>query len=385
MERFGTLSAEEEEEFASLEVEDMAHHLASMQRKSTSAAQDMTRQARVTDELHHLADLAERAQGEDPKLMRLVEEIRAIRQEAPCANVLVYTEYGASQEAALAWLRAAQIGTVLTLSGIDSESVREDVTSRFRTEENAVLVSTDAAAEGLNLHHRCHHLLHLELPWNPNRLEQRNGRIDRYGQAHDPVVQYLYLRGTFEERILLRLVAKYERQRKMLTFVPNTLGLTTSTDASSIRLLGGLMHEDTRVLTDQGTLLDFEHPEEDTPDDPAVRDLLEEIDRSLRSYSQAAVSRAWLGVDGVNAEDARVQEADAARVRGDEAQAVDLLQFVLDAILLDGGNCDSEGSITTAELPPQWRFGLEEMPGYDAQAFCMRLTLDLDCTSGPGR
>ncbi|MDV2992473.1 MAG: RNA polymerase-associated protein RapA [Chroococcidiopsis sp. SAG 2025] len=94
-------------------------------------------------------------------------------------------------------------------------------------------MSTDATAEGLNLQQRCHHLIHLELPFNPNRLEQRNGRIDRFGQEREPVVHYLFLHDTFEERILLRLIAKYERQRSRLTFVPNTLGLTASTDAAA--------------------------------------------------------------------------------------------------------------------------------------------------------
>ena len=55
------------------------------------------------------------------------------------------------------------------------------------------------------MHQRCHHLIHLELPFNPNRMEQRNGRIDRYGQTRRPVVRYLYLRASFGERILLRL------------------------------------------------------------------------------------------------------------------------------------------------------------------------------------
>src|SRR5208283_4328562 len=102
------------------------------------------------------------------------------------------------------------VGTVLTMSGEDDEKTRANVTARFRTENGLVLVSTDAAAEGLNLHQRCHHLIHLELPFNPNRLEQRNGRIDRYGQKETPFVRYLYLRNSFEERILLRLIAKYE-------------------------------------------------------------------------------------------------------------------------------------------------------------------------------
>ena len=45
-----------------------------------------------------------------------------------------------------------------------------------------ILLATDAASEGINLQPHCHRLLHWEIPWNPNRLEQRNGRIDRHGQ-----------------------------------------------------------------------------------------------------------------------------------------------------------------------------------------------------------
>jgi len=61
-----------------------------------------------------------------------------------------------------------------------------------------VLVATDAAGEGLNLQKHCHRIIHFELPWNPNRLEQRNGRIDRYGQQHTPVIGFLYARDTYE-------------------------------------------------------------------------------------------------------------------------------------------------------------------------------------------
>ncbi len=53
-----------------------------------------------------------------------------------------------------------------------------------------VLVATDAASEGLNLHRTARYLLHYDCPWNPSRLEQRNGRIDRYGQARDVTVHH---------------------------------------------------------------------------------------------------------------------------------------------------------------------------------------------------
>lgn len=169
--------------------------------------------------------------------------------------MLVYTEYVVSQEAAAKALR--NVGTVLTMSGEDDDQKRTDVTSKFRTQTGIVLVSTDAAAEGLNLHQRCHHLIHLELPFSPNRLEQRNGRIDRYGQEQIPTVRYLYLRNSFEERILLRLIAKYERQRARLNYMPNTLGLTASTDVGAECLLHGFMNEDTLPFEEVGPQFEF--------------------------------------------------------------------------------------------------------------------------------
>ena len=107
-------------------------------------------------------------------------------------------------------------GEVLAISGLDDERQRTHVAERCAEMDGIVLLSTDSLAEGLNLQRRCWNLIHLDLPYNPNRLEQRNGRIDRYGQVRDPQIRYLYLAGTFEERLLLRLIAKYEKARAQL-------------------------------------------------------------------------------------------------------------------------------------------------------------------------
>ena len=141
----------------------------------------------------------------------------------------------------------------------------------------------------------------MELPFNPNRLEQRNGRIDRYGQQYEPLVRYLFLRGTFEDRILLRLIAKYERQRARLTFVPNTLGLDTSTERGSERLLKGLMADETRLFEDSEQLPDLAG-EEGPGDDEASRELFEEVERSFHVFRETARTHAWLGEAGLNAD-----------------------------------------------------------------------------------
>jgi superfamily II DNA/RNA helicase len=146
------------------------------------------------------------AQAQDPKLEEILRQITVIRSTEPGANVLIYTEYTDSQSALLEKLRGSGIARLLSMNGDDSEDVRGQITQRFRSENDLVLVSTDAAAEGLNLHQRCHHLLHLELPFNPNRLEQRNGRIDRFGQAFEPIVRYLYLSASMRSMRSMRLM-----------------------------------------------------------------------------------------------------------------------------------------------------------------------------------
>jgi hypothetical protein len=348
----------------------------------------MVRQAeKVSSIVKRLEDLIEMADGalsQDPKLHQLVSEIEAIRQQEPKANVLIYTEYVDSQRAAVQALKATSgIGTVLTMCGDDSDKVRLAVTERFRTQQGIILVSTDSAAEGLNLHQRCHHLIHLELPFNPNRLEQRNGRIDRYGQQYEPIVRYLFLRGTFEDRILLRLIAKYERQRARLTFVPNTLGLTTSSDAAQARLLKGIMEEDTKLFREEPTLFDFREGDEAEGADEATKELLEEIDRSLKGYEQAARTNTWLGEAGLNADERLLTEASDARAAGDRVGAVDLATFVCNAVQLDGGQLVGriDDDHFQIRLPTAWRHGLEDLPGYDPEKGVVRLTTKLEIGS----
>src|SRR5262249_23745939 len=80
-----------------------------------------------------------------------------------------------------------------------------------------ILVCTDAAREGLNLQARCHDLIHVDLPWNPSRLEQRNGRIDRKLQPSKTVTcRYFFYEQREEDRVLDALVRKTEVIRKQL-------------------------------------------------------------------------------------------------------------------------------------------------------------------------
>jgi len=374
---FGILSAEEEAEQVNLEVEDMAQTLAVLQRQSAAGSRSVTAQRKAISQLEKILATAEKAQHQDPKLEALVEKVKAIRQQEPGANVLIYTEYIDSQRVAIEALKKVEGVEIISMNGEDDQDTRSKVTDEFRANDNRILVSTDAAAEGLNLHQRCHHLLHLELPFNPNRLEQRNGRIDRFGQRLDPIVSYLYLKGTFEERVLLRLIAKYERQRIRLTFVPNTLGLT-SEDALGSRLLEGMLEEE--------GLFEREEPEftlladdENNGATAAAKDLFEEIDHVLKGFDKA-VTQKWYGSDGMSAEPTLWKEAENARTKGQKLGPVDLLKFVTEAAQISGAKVSQKDKITTLQLPNTWIHGVKDMPGFDSAEQCIRLTTDLDLT-----
>ena len=399
IDRFGALSAEEEEDLAALQAEDMAAELAansaselvarlSELKRMAGRERRKVRDAKTTrDALRALSEIAEDALGEDPKLSAVLAMIQKIRSREPFTNVIVYTEYSDSQAALIDFLDAARArgdlsGSVLRVSGADDEKTRGALIDRFKQEDDLVLVSTDATSEGLDLHVRCHHLIHLELPYNPNRLEQRNGRIDRFGQTHRPQVHYLFLAGTFEERLLLRLVEKYERQRARLTFVPNTLGSVTS-EASSARLLEGLAADDDMLLFRPSEQIRFDVSDADdaAAEEPAYKDLLAEVEKAFAGFRKAAKTNTWLGEDGLHASTMDVAEAEKANGAGARVGVVDIVEFVLDAVRADGGPAAAKrltDGTHEVKLPGTWRHGLEDMPGFDEDSSTLRFTTRLE-------
>lgn len=107
-------------------------------------------------------------------------------------RLIVFTEYKTTLDYLARRLRDRyrDAGRILTLFGGMDDEARDLVKDAFNDPAAPVrlLLATDAAAEGLNLQATARYLLHFDCPWNPSKLEQRNGRIDRHGQARDVTI-----------------------------------------------------------------------------------------------------------------------------------------------------------------------------------------------------
>lgn len=115
-------------------------------------------------------------------------------------RVIIFTEYRDTQKwllDVLANAGLAESGRLLTLYGGMRSDDREDIKKAFQSKPSEtdvrILLATDAASEGIDLQNYCNRLIHYEIPWNPNRMEQRNGRIDRHGQTADDVFIYHFV------------------------------------------------------------------------------------------------------------------------------------------------------------------------------------------------
>jgi len=98
---------------------------------------------------------------------------------------------------------------------------RREVFAEFDYADKAILIATDCISEGINLQYLCSQVIHYELPWNPNRIEQRNGRVDRYGQPEDYVhIRTMIVTNTLDELILKSIVEKADRMKLDYGFSP---------------------------------------------------------------------------------------------------------------------------------------------------------------------
>lgn len=161
----------------------------------------------LLDTLRRYAEQA--SQGPDGKAQRLIAWLNAHLRPNGGWNderVILFTEYRATQKwlyELLAHQGFVADGRLLMIYGGMPHDEREKIKAAFQASPREapvrILLATDAASEGLNLQNHCARLIHYEIPWNPNRMEQRNGRVDRHGQKAAEVHVYHFVGAGFAQ------------------------------------------------------------------------------------------------------------------------------------------------------------------------------------------
>nr|WP_235334525.1 helicase-related protein [Aphanizomenon flos-aquae] len=255
-----SVSADDERaEFLEAEIE--AEEDAQMAAATMQAAGQTARELAILDEM---ADVANSSRYQpDPRIHKLVEWIRQNLcpqlGEANAAwlerRVIIFTEYTDTKRYLQQQLQTAIANShreherIEVFHGGMGEERREAIKSAFNADPARhplrILIATDAAREGVNLQNNCADLFHFDVPWNPSRMEQRNGRIDRKLQR-SPIVHcyYFVLPQRTEDKVLDILV------RKTATIQQELGSLAPVVERNMSRLLAhGIRHQDVSNIT----------------------------------------------------------------------------------------------------------------------------------------
>ena len=172
-----------------------------------SLAQNTEELRQEIDVLEGLIGKAEKVirRGSETKLTQLRKTLEALDREQPDEKILVFTEAKDTLDYLVSKITSWGY-TVNNIHGAMAPKARKDAEAVFR-DQTRIMVATEAAGEGINLQF-CHLMVNYDLPWNPNRLEQRMGRIHRYGQRSPVHVFNMVAADTREGQIMQTLFAK---------------------------------------------------------------------------------------------------------------------------------------------------------------------------------
>jgi len=253
-------------------------------------------QQREREALDRLLTLA-RASADAPsaKLGELVRYLRSIGvSKISDMRAVVFSE----RVPTLLWLQEqlqSHLGLkpeqVAVLHGGLSDVEQQEVVESFKLSSSPIriLVTGDIASEGVNLHAQCHELIHFDIPWSLIRIEQRNGRIDRYGQRHAPQITTLLLRPSHDKfagdvRVLTALVKRENEAHGALGdagALMGTYSVAAEEKAVEDALVKGRSLEDV-IPTPEAVATD------DT--DPWLSFILDEADQHVDTTTEVTVS-----------------------------------------------------------------------------------------------
>ena len=253
----------------------------------------------------------------------LKKQLKAIgwngEKESP--RVLIFTEYRKTQEILTSAIasdfklkysekfenQAKQV--VSMIHGGTPDTHLMETVEAFATGSAPIrmLVATDVASEGINLHHECHHIIHFDLPWSIITLIQRNGRIDRLGQEQSPVLRYLMvdtdqglLKG--DKAIFERLIDKVEEINSLRCSGESVLKLYDSKEEEAYIADQGILSGNINVL---------DTPASQNPNGFSEADFLEDMLRDASLSLEAELKHPDYGSEGGQDGDAGQPDRDA--------------------------------------------------------------------------
>lgn len=271
--------------------------------------------AREQELLKQMEDVAAaHAHEPDARVRKLTEWIRANMcpdlgkpgAKWNSTRVLIFTEWDDTKRYLREQLETAIAGTdqadarIEVYHGPTPPHKREHIKRAFNTDPDKhplrILIATDAAREGVNLQNHCANLFHFDLPWNPSRLEQRNGRIDRKLQQAEVVnCHYFFYAQRPEDKVLKVLVEKTKTIKQEL----GSLSKVIETKIHE-RLRGGISHDEAERLA-----VEIEAEDLEASRKQAVAEEFEEV-RERQSELRGNIdklrdlitdSRKWLGLE----------------------------------------------------------------------------------------
>ena len=228
-------------------------------------------------------------------------------------RILIFTEWDDTKRYVVEMLRQAIAATDLAefrievFHGPTPPEKREAIKRAFNLPPKEhpvrILVATDAAREGLNLQAHCYNLFHIDVPWNPSRLEQRNGRIDRKMQPAEQVFcHYFVYLDRPEDRVLRALVRKTEVIRRELGSLADVLEARLAST-----LQGGIHHDEIekleRKIADES--IDPEKQSVTQEELEATRERREQLEKQIDTLrGRINDAKKWIGLETEELRDA---------------------------------------------------------------------------------
>ena len=291
------VQAEEDEQMSAATLEALAEDPA-----DAASAGRARREGALLDEMTEIAEASRYLP--DPRVKKLcawirenmcagLPELGARRPALPPTwnrrRVLIFTEYAATKDYLEQRLREAVAFTddadnrIRTFHGGIGDEAREEIKREFNKSPDEsplrILIATDAAREGVNFQNHCADLFHFDVPWNPSRMEQRNGRIDRKNQRSPEVhCHYFVLQQRPEDRVLRALVKKTKVIQEQL----GSLGKVVEARLATMLDATGIKHRDADQVAQQVEREDI---------DPARRAAVEEELEPARERTDALVKQ----------------------------------------------------------------------------------------------